>query len=207
MLAAIRGKILEMIAELQTTIRTLAWAHGLVEQNEASQITAHENLSEGGVNWDVSGPPAEKRGPVLELIEPIASRVRPGPELLYCVMVPTHSNPTKGLFGLTYRRKFSRRHDEVILRYVETIHGGWTRLPRSTGAWRTGVDERQIEGMRPFLFTAKAKIEADIIADLICIHYGQQVVMKFVFGYDVDFRKRLEMIPFFTNVLLPKKRH
>ena len=206
MLALIRGKILEMIAELQTTIQTLALAHGLVEQNETSQITAHENLSEGGVNWDISGLPAEKRGPVLELIEPIASRVRPGPELLYCVMVPTHSNPRKGLFGLTYRRKFSRRHDDIILEYVANVHGGWTRLPRSTGAWRTGVDKFQIEGMRPFLFTAKAKIEADIIADLICIHYDQRAVMKFVWGYDVEFRKRWEMIPYFTNVLLSKKR-
>lgn len=205
MLAVIREKILEVIAELQATIQKLAWAHGLVEQSEASQITAHENLSEGGFNLDVSGLPTEEGGPVLRLSERIESLVRPGPELLICVMVPTHSNPTKGLFGLTYRRKFSRRHDEVILNYVETVHDGWTRLQPATGCWRNG-DERQIEGMRPFLFTAKSKIEAHIIADLICIHYDQKVVMKFVLGSDVEFRRRWEMIPFFTNVLLPKKR-
>jgi hypothetical protein len=206
MLALIRGKILEMIAELQTTIQTLALAHGLVEQNEASQITAHENLSEGGVNWDVSGLPAEKGGPVLEMIERIESRLRPGPERLIGIMVPTHRNPAKGLFGLTQRRKFSRRHDDVILKYVANVHGGWTLLPRATGAWRTGVDECQIEGMRLLLFTAKTTMEADIIADLICIHYDQEVVMKIAWGYGVEFRKRWGMIPYFTNVLLPKKQ-
>src|SRR5271163_1945880 len=102
MLAVIRGKILEMMAGLQTTIQALALANGLVERNEASEITARENLSEGGIHWDVSGLPAEKRGPVLEMIERIESRLRPGPEQLICVMVPTHRNPAKGQFGLTY---------------------------------------------------------------------------------------------------------
>jgi len=206
MLAVIRGTILKMIAELQTIIQTLAWAHGLVEQNEASQITAQENLSQGGIHWDVSGLRAEKRGPVLEIIERIESRLRPGPERLICIMVPTHRNPARGLFGLTYRQKFSRRHDGVILKYVADVHGGWTLLPRATGGWRTGPDEYQIEGMRLLLFTARTKIEADIIADLICIHYDQKEVMKIVWGSGVEFRKRWEMIPYFTNVLLPKKR-
>jgi hypothetical protein len=93
------------------------------------------------------------------------------------------------------------------LDYVAAVHGGWTLFPPSTGCWRSGINKLQIEGMRPFLFTAKTKIQSDIIADLICIHYGQETVMKFVLGYDVEFRKQWEMIPFFTNVLVPKKRH
>jgi len=207
MLPVIRGKILEVIAEVQATIQALALENGLVEQNEASQITAHRSLFEGSVNWDVSGLPAERPGPVLEMIERIESRLRPGPERLIGIMVPTHRNPAKGgLFGLTQRRKFSRRHDDVILKYVANVHGGWTLLPRATGAWRTGVDECQIEGMRLLLFTAKTTMEAAIIADLICIHYDQEVVMKIVWGYGVEFRKRWGMIPYFTSVLPKKQR-
>jgi hypothetical protein len=207
MFTVIRGRRREVIAELQTAIQKLAWTRGLVDQNEASQITAHENLSDGGIDWDVSELPAEKREPVLQMIK-LESLVHPGPELMYCVMVPTHANPDpkQGLFCKTRRRKFSRHDDDVIMNYVAARHGGWTLLPPSTGCWQTGIDERQIEGMRPFLFTAKTKIESDIIADLICNHYGQETVMKFVLGYDVELRKRWEMIPFFTNVLVPKKR-
>jgi len=36
-----------------------------------------------------------------------------------------------------------------------------------------GPGHFQVEGMRPFLFTAETQEKANIIADLICIHYEQ----------------------------------
>ena len=201
MLAEIGRQIFKMIAELWSTIQAFAPSRGSAAQSEPSQITALPNLAEAPIHREVSGLPMEKRKPLLRSPETIESRMRPGPELVYCVMVPTHSNPTKGLLGITRRRKFSRRHDNVILNYVAVMHGGWTLLPRSRGCWLAGFGEFQMEGMSPFLFTAKAKIQADIIADLICIHYNQKTVMKFVWGFNVEFRKQWEMIPFFTNVL------
>lgn len=67
-----------------------------------------------------------------------------------------------------------------------------------------GPDKLQIEGMRPFLFTVETQEKANIIVDLVCKHYEQDVVMTYVCGDHVQFRKGWEMIPFFTNMLDPK---
>jgi hypothetical protein len=120
---------------------------------------------------------------------------------LYCVMIPTHRNPNGGLFDFKWRRRFSRRHDEAIMINVAILHGGYTFLPRSEGGWMNGLDHFQIEGMRPFLFTAETQEKANIIADLVCIHYEQLAVMTCVWAFDVQFRERRELIPFFTNML------
>ena len=116
----------------------------------------------------------------------------PLPDLpnLYCVMIPTHRNPTGGWFDFKWRRKFSRRHDEAILANVALLHGGYTMIPRSEGRWMSRPGEFQIEGMRPFLFTAETQEKANIIADLVCIHYDQDIVMTYICGHHVQLRKR-----------------
>jgi hypothetical protein len=123
---------------------------------------------------------------------------------LYCVLIPTHSNPTGGWLGLKWRRKFSRRHDEIILANVVFLHGGYTLIPPCEGGWMHSLGRLQVEGMRPFLFTAETQEEANIIADLVCSLYGQDEVMTFVWGWEVQFRKRREEIEFFANMLRPK---
>jgi len=70
---------------------------------------------------------------------------------LYCVMVPTHRNPSGGLFDFKWRRRFSRRHDEAMMINVAILHGGYAFLTRSEGGCMNGVDHFQVEGMRPFL--------------------------------------------------------
>jgi hypothetical protein len=205
MLAVIREKILGMIAELETVVQSLAWAKGLVEQDETLRITARRNLTKGGIAWDVSELPEEKCEAVLQMIEQIESRTRPALGLLYCAMVPTHRNPTNRWFDFKWLRKFSRRHHETILNHVADRYKGYTLLPASEGCWTKTPGRYQIEPVRPFLFTARTQQETNIIADLIALHYGQDEVMKFVWGYDVEFRTQWEMIPFYTNVLLPKR--
>jgi hypothetical protein len=123
---------------------------------------------------------------------------------LYCVMVPTHRNPSGGLFDFKWRRRFSCRHDEAIMMNVAILHGGYTFLPRSEGGWMNGVEHFQVEGMRPFHFTAETQEKANIIADLVCIHYDQLFVMTYVCGYDVQFRKKWEMVECYTSMLGPR---
>jgi len=123
---------------------------------------------------------------------------------LYCVLIPTHRNPTGRWLDFKWRRKFTRRHDEAILLNVAILHDGYTMIPRSEGGWMSRPGELQIEGMRPFLFTAETQEKANIIADLVCKHYDQKTVMTYIWGHHVQFRKRWEMIPFFTNMLSAK---
>jgi hypothetical protein len=123
---------------------------------------------------------------------------------LYCVLIPTHRNPTGRWLDFKWWRKFTRRHDKAILLNVAILHEGYTMIPRSEGGWISGLGELQTEGMRPFLFTAETQEKANIIADLVCKHYGQEKVMTYVMGHHVQFRKRWEMIPFFTNMLSAK---
>jgi hypothetical protein len=78
---------------------------------------------------------------------------------LYCVMVPTHRNPSGGLFDFKRRRRFSRRHDEAIMINVAILHGGYTFLARSEGGWMNGIEHFQVEVMRPFLFTAEKRLQ------------------------------------------------
>jgi hypothetical protein len=122
---------------------------------------------------------------------------------LYCVMIPTHRNRKLkgGWFDFKWRRKFRRRHDETIRKNVAILHGGYTFLSRSEGGWMNGPNNFQVEGVRPFLFTAETQEKADIIADLVCIHYDQITVMMSVWAQDVQFRDKRELIPFFTNML------
>jgi hypothetical protein len=122
---------------------------------------------------------------------------------LYFVMIPTHRNPNGRWFDFKWRRKFSRRHDESIMMIVAILHGGYTFLPRSEGGWMNGPYNFQVEGMRPFLFTAESQDKANIIADLVCIHYEQVTVMAGIWAQDVQFREKRELIPFFTNMLSP----
>jgi hypothetical protein len=126
------------------------------------------------------------------------------PQNLYCVLIPTHRNQTGRWLDFKWRRKFSRRHDEAILKNVALLQDGYTMIPRSEGGWMSRPGELQIEGMRPFLFTAETQEKANIIADLVCKHYDQKTVMTYIWGHHVQFRKRWEMIPFFTNMLSAK---
>jgi len=123
---------------------------------------------------------------------------------LYCVLIPTHSNPTGNWLGLKWRRKFSRRHDDIILANVAILHGGYMLIPPCEGGWMQSLGRLQVEGVRPFLFTAETQEEANIIADLVCVLYGQEEVMTFVWGWEVQFRKRQEGIEVFVNMLRPK---
>jgi hypothetical protein len=126
------------------------------------------------------------------------------PQNLYCVLIPTHRNPTGRWLDFKWRRKFSQRHDEAILKNVALLQDGYTMIPRSEGGWMSRPGELQIEGMRPFLFTAETQEKANIIADLVCKHYDQKTVMTYIWGHHVQFRERWEMIPFFTNMLSAK---
>ena len=118
---------------------------------------------------------------------------------LYFVMVPTHRNPEPGrLFDFKWRRRFSRPHDEVILVSVAMLHSGYTFLPPSEGAWMRGLYP-QVEGMRPFLFTAGSREQADIITDLVCAHYKQEQVMAGVWAHDVEFRDRRDLHPWLAG--------
>jgi hypothetical protein len=146
-------------------------------------------LEHGSKNRHSSEDPAAKKQPNL-----------------YCVMIPTHRNPTKSWFGFRWRRKFTRRYDDRLMKNVAILHGGYTLMPPSRGCWMHPPGHFQAEGMRPFLFTADTQEKANIIADLVAVHYNQLEVMVYVWGYDVQFRKKWEMIPFFTNMLLPQKR-
>jgi hypothetical protein len=111
-------------------------------------------------------------------------------QTLYCVMIPTHRNPSWRWLNFEYRRKFSRRHDEAIKKSVATFSGGYTSMPPAEGCWAPRPDVFQHEGMRPFLFTAKSEWSANLIADVVCHHYGQHEVMLSVWSKDVQFRRR-----------------
>jgi hypothetical protein len=126
------------------------------------------------------------------------------PQNLYCVLIPTHRNPTGRWLDFKWQRKFTRRHDDAILLNVAVLQDGYTMIPRSEGCWMSRPGELQIEGMRPFLFTAETQERANIIADLVCKHYDQKTVMTYIWGHHVQFRERWEMIPFFTNMLSSK---
>jgi hypothetical protein len=126
------------------------------------------------------------------------------PKNLYCVLIPTHRNPNGRWSDFKWQRKFSRGHDEAILANVAAMHGGYTMIPSSEGCWWSPQDGFQIEGMRPFLFTAETQEKANIIADLVCKHYDQKTVTTYVMGQNVQFRDEREMVEFFTNMLSPK---
>ena len=111
---------------------------------------------------------------------------------LYFVMIPTHRNPNGGLLDFKWRRRFSRRHDKAIMRSVAFLYGGYTLLPGSEGCWMNGPGNFQVEGMRPFLFTADSREGANIIADMVCVHYGQLRVMAGIWALDVQFRDKRE---------------
>jgi hypothetical protein len=128
-----------------------------------------------------------------------------GEKTVYCVMIPTHRNP-KGRFDFKWRRKFGRGHHEIIMKNVALIHGGYTLILPSEGCWKLSPDRFQVESMCPFLFTAENRLQADIIADLVAIHYDQDKVMTYVWGYGAHFRKQWEMIPFYTNMLRPRPK-
>jgi hypothetical protein len=111
-------------------------------------------------------------------------------------MIPTHRNPNGGWFDFKWRRRFCRRHDEAIMMSVAVLYGGYTLLPRSEGGWLKGPGSLQVEGMRPFLYTAESREQANIIADMVCIHYEQLTVMAGIWAHDVQFRdKREELSP------------
>lgn len=115
---------------------------------------------------------------------------------LYFVMIPTHRNPKGGWFDFNWRRRFSRSHDKAIMRSVAALYGGYTLLPRSEGGWMNGPGSFQAEGMRPFLFTADSREGANIITDMVCIHYEQLTVMAGTWAHDIQFRdKREELSP------------
>jgi hypothetical protein len=127
--------------------------------------------------------------------------VKPHPSSvnLYFVMIPTHRNPNGGLLDFKWRRRFSRRHDEAIMKSVAVLYGGYTLLPRSEGGWMNDPGIFQVEGMRPFLFTAHHRESADIIADMVCVHYEQLTVMTGIWALDVQFRDKREGLTPTTN--------
>lgn len=67
----------ERFTQLVALIEWLAWANGLVEQDEALLIQAHLGMITGRVIWDVSGLPEQKRKPVLDMIEQIKNGTHP----------------------------------------------------------------------------------------------------------------------------------
>ena len=67
----------EMLTKLVALVEWLAWADGLVEQDEALRIKAHQGLWTGRIVWDVSELPEQKREPVLQMIEQIKSGTHP----------------------------------------------------------------------------------------------------------------------------------
>lgn len=76
---------------------------------------------------------------------------------LYFVMVPTHENPRPG----RERQAFSPAYDEAAKRMVAKTSGGYTFVPPCEGGWVNPGGSLQDEPMRPFLFTAKSREEAD----------------------------------------------
>jgi hypothetical protein len=108
---------------------------------------------------------------------------------LYFVMVPTHQNPRPG----RERQAFSPASDEAAKRMVAKISGGYTFVPPCEGGWVKPDGSLQDEPMRPFLFTAKSREEADRIADALCIHYKQTSVMVGIWAQETQIRYRREL--------------
>ena len=57
----------------------------------------------------------------------------------------------------------------------------------------------QVEGMRPFLYTAPSREAANIIADMICVYYGQETVMTGIWALNVRLRDKRKGLNPTTN--------